>query len=643
MYYEVLIASQKYHGDSTLTYLSADELPVRSVVLVPLQNRLVPGIITTKSSKPRFQTKPIHVSFGVQFPEALLSLVYWMKDYYPAPLGHIANLCIPSSLNGKTSVLEMVKTNDVVERLELPPLTSDQSKTISSILESTSKMHLIHGDTGTGKTRMYIELIRAAFSKNKSVILLTPEIGLTKPLIDKIEEVFVGQTVTLHSHLSAKQKQTQWLRAAQSQGPVIIIGPRSALFAPVHNVGFIIVDEAHDTAYKQEQSPRYVTTRVAGALGKFHDAKVVLGTATPLISDYYVFKQKGLPIYRITETAIDHAFDSKIEIVDLKDTQSFSRSATFSKQIIAGIQSALNSNSQSLVFLNRRGTARLIVCKACAWEAMCTHCDLPLTYHGDSHRMICHTCGFKATTPGTCPDCGEADILFKTAGTKALAAEISKLFPDARVARFDSDNKKSESLDAMHEHLQNGSIDIIVGTQMLVKGLDLPKLSFIGAVAADTALYFPDYTAEERTYQLLTQVIGRVNRGHRSGHVVVQTYQPENPAIAAALSKSYETFYESQITERETYEFPPFYFAMKIVVERKSDASAKTTINKIQKSLQNTPGLIISEPAPCFLHKRADSYRWQIIVKSTQRKLLTSLVAQLPKNCTYDIDPTDLL
>jgi len=328
----------------------------------------------------------------------------------------------------------------------------------------------------------------------------------------------------------------------------------------------------------------------------------------------------------------------------LREHEQFSRSSWLSNSLLEAIGNALVKHEQSLIFLNRRGTARLVLCNACGWRAVCPRCDLPLTYHGDSHHLQCHTCGYSERAPSSCPVCGSSDIIFRSIGTKSLVAELERLFPKATVGRFDSDVKKADRLEATYEALAAGTIDILVGTQVLGKGLDLPKLSLVGVVVADTSLYFPDYTAEERTFQMLTQVIGRVGRGHRPGTVIIQTHNPDNATLQQALHKDYSAFYQAQIEERRLYHFPPFYFVLKLRCGRKSLASAEQTAHKLaQALLQQQLPIELSGPSAAFIEKNNNVYYWQIIVKAKRRQVLLDIIRQLPANWSYDIDPINLL
>ncbi len=641
-YYDVLAGSLRYHGEEALTYSSDDPLLKGAIVAVPLRNQEVLGVVIKSVSKPKFKTKNIARTFDLPpLPATSLQLMDWLRRYYPAPLGAITNLFLPSSFANK---LPEIKFKAPEQSVKLPKLTEQQTAVVEAINQQQTGSFLLHGDTGTGKTRVYLELAANQLKDGKDVLVLTPEIGLTPQLVKDFETVFSHQVVVWHSNLTPAQRRKAWLTILSSEKPLVVIGPRSALFAPFTKLGLIIVDEAHETAYKQEQQPHYQAVRVAGKLANLHEAKLIMGTATPNVADYYLAQAKAVPVLRMTELAVKSDHKSTIEIIDAKDKKLFGRNKLLSDELLKGIDEALHKQQQSLVFLNRRGTARLVLCQNCGWEQLCPHCDLPLTYHGDSHLMRCHTCGFKASAPTSCPVCKSAEIIYRSVGTKSLVEILAKIFPEATIKRFDSDNSKDEKLEQNYQSLSDGTVDIVVGTQLITKGLDLPKLSFVGVVMADSALSFPDYTADERTYQLLNQVIGRIGRGHQASRAIIQTYHPDNPTILAAISKDWDSFFNSQVKERQLFRFPPFYFLLKLSTVRKTSKSAADAAEKLQSDLLNL-GLKIEiiGPSPSFYEKSKDGYKWQLIVKAKDRQQLLEVIRALPSGWAYDLDPTNLL
>lgn len=651
-YYLVWVRSSRYHGDDPLTYTSDDKLNIGNVVLVELQNQMVIGFVSGVTSKPRFKTKPISQALDIPaLPQHLIKLAAWLKTYYPAPIGIITQQLLPASLSDKRITSKSQLNFDEAKKDQLPKLTSQQNSALADMAEQDT--YILHGITGSGKTRIYIELVEKSLAGGKSAIVLTPEISLTTQLADSFKSVFGQRVIIMHSQQTPVERQTAWLESLRAEQPVIIVGPRSALFSPVQNLGLIILDEAHESAYKQEQAPQYQTGRVAAYLASMSRSSLILGSATPAISDYYLAEQKKKPIIELTKLATDKKtsksadsarYKVKVDIIDKKDHSLFSRSPTFSNSLLKAIEVALGKGEQTLLYLNRRGTARLVMCENCGWQATCPHCDLPLTYHGDHHQLRCHSCSYHTSSPSSCPACKHPTIMFKTAGTKAVVEEIERLFPQAKIARFDTDNTKAERFEKHYEDIRNGKVDILVGTQLLAKGLDLPKLSTLGIILADTSLYMPDFSAHERTFQLLNQVLGRIGRGHVAGHAVIQTYRPEHPALTTAINSDYKTFYEAELASRKQFLFPPFCYLLKISVRRASISSAQAAAEKIKEDIQqNGYHVRVEGPAPSFYERFQNKYQWQLVAKATQRSELIKIIDSLPANCSYDIDPMDLL
>jgi primosomal protein N' (replication factor Y) len=642
MYYlETLVAGAAYHGDSPLTYSADIDLPRGSVITVPLRNKQVLGVVTSKVSKPSFVLKPIAAAYELPpLPNQLLDLLFWMKEYYPSPFGIITQQILPKQLPKKPTEPFMFGPSAYPL---LPDLTEDQQRVLSGVKDTGS--YLLHGETGTGKTRVYIELAKRAVENGRSAIILTPEIGLTSQLASDFRHVFGERVVVIHSQLTDAVRQRLWSSLLKSGEPVIVVGARSALFSPLQNVGLIVVDESHETAYKQDQAPYYHASRVAAKLAELHGASLVMGSATPLVHDYFVAEAKKRPILRMEQTASGgQESERHILVVDLKDRSKFSKKPYLSDELLASIKETLSRNEQALLFLNRRGTARIIFCEQCGWQATCPHCDLPLVYHGDTHIMRCHTCEFKTSSPTSCSTCHNASIVLKGIGTKAIMDDVARIFPDARTMRFDTDNKKHERIEQHYDAVKGGDVDILIGTQTLAKGLDLPKLGLVGVIIADTSLYFPDFSAQERTYQLLSQVVGRVGRGHRAGKVVLQTYSPESPLLKAIIAKDWPTFYGNELTERKAFLFPPFCYLLKLTCRRASLVSTQKAAESFARQL-NDAGLPIrvDGPAPAMHEKIQNKYQWQLVIKSKDRRELLKVIAMLPSGWSYDIDPMNLL
>ena len=642
-YVEILVADQSYHGFDALTYHSEEPISLGSLAFVPLRNKEVLGVVVAVSNKrPQFNTKAINRAISTPpLPNHLVKLLQWMRSYYPAPLGIIVQQFLPKSLPKRDT--KPLEGHILAPEQDQPPLTDDQQQALEKV-EPTG-LHILHGATGTGKTRVYIELALERYKAGYSTIVLTPEIGLTSQLALNFQEIFGKRVVVMHSQLSESVRQRLWITALKEPEPLIIIGPRSSLFAPVQKLGLIIVDESHETAYKQDQSPYYHTSYVASALGTFAKIPVILGSATPLVTDYFIAGQKERPIIRMTQTA-NRSIEEKadIQIVDLRDHSKFTKKPHISDDLIKAIKEALARKDQILLFLNRRGTARVVLCENCGWQAVCPHCDTPLVYHSDTHSMRCHSCDFAGKPPVSCPECKHADIIFKSVGTKAIADEVGKLFPEARIQRFDTDNKKAERIENHFDAVRSGDVDILIGTQTLAKGLDLPKLGLVGVIIADTSLFVPDFSSQERTYQLLSQVVGRVGRGHRKGKVIIQTYNPTSPLLRSVLTKDWDSFYNTELDERQQFMFPPYCYLLKIWCKRATQKSAQQATQKLAQQLRKSDHKIIVEgPAPAFHEKNNNKYQWQLIVKAKRRGELINVIKTLPANWYHDIDPMNLL
>ena len=647
-YYSVWVRSNRYHGQDALTYGSTANLPAGSVVKIELQKQLVLGVVTGATGQPRFKIKEISEVLDLPpLPAHLLKLAAWLQEYYPAPLGILTQQLIPANFTKpqlEKAAAQKYKTPDPEAALgKLPPLTAEQQSALEAMGPRDS--YVLHGVTGSGKTRLYIELAARAVKAGKSAVILTPEISLTTQLATNLRAVFGERVLVMHSQQTPAERNRAWLAALHSVEPVIVVGPRSALFAPVAKLGLVVLDEAHEAAYKQEQAPQYQTGRVAAYLARLARATLVLGSATPSVSDYYLAKEKHKPIIELKELAQanDHPA-TEVVLVDRKEHNLFGRSAYLSQPLITAVEAALTRGEQSLLYLNRRGTARLVMCENCGWQALCPHCDLPLTYHGDRHELRCHSCDYHGPAPASCPECGHADIVFKTAGTKAIVSEVQKLFPNARIKRFDTDNAKAERFERQYADVREGKVDILIGTQLLAKGLDLPKLSTLGILLADTSLYLPDFSAQERTFQLISQVLGRVGRGHLAGKAVIQTYHPDHPVLQQAIDNDYQSFYEAEIAARRQFLFPPFCYLLKVTVRRATVRAAEEAALKLKEDIETGGYKVrVEGPAPSFYERLQGKFQWQLVVKARDRGELLRLIPHLPANCSYDLDPLDLL
>lgn len=528
---------------------------------------------------------------------------------------------------------------------ELPTiqLNSAQENALKGLQEAPGTTKVLFGVTGSGKTNIYLKLAQNALKDHKSTILLVPEIALTGQLVQVFGEVFGNSVVMIHSKQTEAERHLIFERILLSKEPLVVIGPRSALFAPLSNLGLIIIDEEHEMTYFQENAPKYSAIRVASFIAKQVNCPLILGSATPSIEDYYLASKRGATI-ELLEKAKTTAIKPNIKIIDFKDRDAFSKNRYYSNGLLAAIKRNVALKRQTLIFHNRRGSSPLTLCENCGEEILCPNCFLPLTLHADEFTLHCHTCGFSEKVPLVCPKCKTPGLIHKGFGTKLLESELCRLFPEARIKRFDADNKKGEGLDTLYETVKYGEVDIIIGTQTIAKGLDLPKLATVGVVQADAGLSLPDYMAEERVFQLLTQVIGRVGRGHlNEAEVFIQTYRPEHPVLKFATEEDYKGFYKYLIKKRQESGFPPYRFVAKIEITMKTESIVLRKIRALAKEIALNPKLVASPPCPAFHERTARGYTWQIIIRSRSRKALTETCAGLDQSFKITLDPPGLL
>ena len=643
-YYEVWLADSHYHGEAPLTYSFEGPLEPFSVVNVPLKGRTSLAIVKQEVKRPGFATKAIKNIASLPLPDHLINLAQWLQDYYQCTSAEALRQLVPLRPSIRSADINLAQIEKAISQLQWhAKLTPDQARAIKQIKAYKNTTVLLHGETGSGKTRVYMELAKQSLENGCSVILLTPEISLTSQLAHAARSFLPEPVFVVHSQLSGSERKKIWQQILSADGPVTVVGARSALFSPLKKVSLIVVDEAHEPAYKQSQAPYYQASRVASQLGLLTGAKVILGTATPPINDYFLATERGA-VVRMAKPAIAPKEPLEVSIVDIKDRTNFGQSNHLSKPLIDAIKTTLHQSKQAIIYLNRRGSARLVLCKLCGWEALCPNCDIPLVYHGDTHLMRCHTCGYKAKPHTACPVCANTDIIYRAIGTKALTDEVHRLFPQAVVARFDSDNVVGERLNELYSEVISGKIDILVGTQLLAKGLDLPHLGLVGIITAETSLALPDFSAEERSFQLLYQVIGRVGRGHSKGGVIIQSLEPGSIVIKEAARRNWLAYYKYALQERQAFGFPPFAYLAQFTCKRTSSTSAEQAAQKVKDKLEDLklPVQIIGPVAP-FYAKRGANHYCQLVLKSKSRNYLVQAAKSVPADWQINLDPIDLL
>ena len=643
-YYEVSPVGIVRQDSVSFIYTSDSPLTIGTIVEIEVGKKRMIGIVIAPSIKPSYPTKSIsRVLIDTPLPTALVSLAQWMSVYYGTHLGIVWSTILPRGITKKRRPRPVETRKKLRDRTHFV-LNESQLSALKEITNMSPGSAILHGVTGSGKTAVYIEAARATLDQGKSVIVLTPEIGLTPQLIDDFTAHF-NTILTTHSRQTEAERHLTWQAALDATSPHIAIGPRSALFLPLKEVGLIIIDEAHEPSYKQEQSPRYSALRAASVLASHTSAKLILGSATPLVSDYYTASTAKRPIITMPHPAVE-VTKPHITLVDMTKRDSFKRHRFISETLLCNLEETLTNGKQALIFHNRRGSASVTLCENCGWQAGCPRCFVPLTLHADTHQLRCHICGLSDRVPTSCPTCHSVDIIHKGIGTKLIETELRRLFPDKKIARFDGDSSQSESIEANYKELYSGAIDIIIGTQVVAKGLDLPHLRSVGIVQADAGLSLPDYSSSERTFQLLAQAVGRVGRNHHATNIVVQSYQPTHPAISFGLAQDYTGFYHHALKERQRAHFPPYSFLLKLVCVYKTEAAAIRNAKNLATTLRAhaTDRVEVLGPTPAFYERVGDTYRWQLVLKSPKRQDLIDALKCVPtSHWQYELDPISLL
>jgi len=564
---------------------------------------------------------------------------------------------------------------------EAPTLTRDQAAVWEAVRQALEQAgagapplpHLLHGVTGSGKTEIYLRAVAECLARDRQAIVLVPEIALTPQTVRRFLSRFPGQVGILHSQLTPGQRYDTWRRARAGRLGVIV-GPRSALFAPLPHIGLIVLDEAHDDSYKEQgQAPRYDARTAAAVYAGLLGALCLSGTATPdVVTTYQATRGKvrrlALPQRilghrtRVAQQAARLGIASRyapaeaeaqaielppVQIIDLRQELRAGNASLFSRALQQALAETLAMNQQAILFLNRRGSATYVFCRDCGAALRCPRCETPLTFHGSNEQLQCHHCGYRRKMPRACPACGSVRIKQFGAGTQRVEAEVQRLFPAARTLRWDWDATRAAGAhDVLLAHFANHRADVLVGTQMIAKGLDLPLVTLVGVVSADTGLNLPDFRAAERTFQVLTQVAGRAGRGLLGGRVLLQTFQPDHYVIRAAAGHDYQAFYEAELQHRRELGYPPFRRLARLVLchphleQAQREAGRLAGALRAQVARQAVRADLIG-PAPCFYARVRGLYRWQIVIRAADPAALVP--ETLPEGWILDVDPVTLL
>lgn len=496
-------------------------------------------------------------------------------------------------------------------------LNDEQKNAFNKILNSDKKGFLLKGVTGSGKTEVYMNLVGETLKEGKSAIVLVPEISLTPQMIERFKGRFGKNVALFHSKLSQGERFDEWYRIKKGEAR-LVVGARSAIFLPLDNLGIIIIDEEHENTYKSEQNPKYLTKEVAKFLSEIKGCKYILGSATPSIETYYEALNGKLELVEIKNRVSNRPLP-QMEIVDMREELKSRNLSLLSRSLYNEMKETLERKEQIILFLNRRGFSSFVSCRSCGYVFKCPECDLSMTYHKNGY-LICHYCGRAQREQKVCPECGSKYVKFFGAGTQRVEEEVKKYFPKARVMRMDVDTTRNkDSHENIYNAFKSGEGDVLIGTQMVSKGLDFKNVTLVGVLAADISLNIPDYRSSERTYQIITQVAGRAGRGEKKGKVVIQTYTPNSLSLQYAIENNYNDLYNEEIKVRKIMNYPPFSTIFLINSISKDERKLKEFMNKVGESLRklldSRENIQILGPVPCIITKLKDNYRWQIIIK----------------------------
>jgi len=541
-----------------------------------------------------------------------------------------------------------------------PVLTSSQQAAWGLIHDVTvgkvspsgrAPVFLLFGVTGSGKTEIYLRALAQVIAAGKRGICLIPEIALTRQTVERFASRFSGRVAVLHSGLSLGEQfdEWQWIQEGNCDA---IIGPRSALFAPLPDLGLIIIDEEHEWTYKQEdKSPRYHARDVAIKLARLSGAAVILGSATPDIGSFHKAQQGEYQLVELKERITPRGYSPlpEVTVVDLKEELKAGNTSLFSRPLVAAMKDALAQSEQVILFLNRRGTATFVRCRNCGFVFRCPRCSIALTYHSVEKRLVCHRCRYSIPVPQSCPRCSRHNLRLLGIGTQRVEEEVKHFFPQARVLRWDKDViTRKYGHEELLDDFRNRKADVLIGTQMIAKGLDLPQVTLAGVINADTGLNFPDFRSGERTFQLLCQVAGRAGRGVKAGKVIIQTYSPDNYVIEAAARHDYFGFYSKEIGYRRQYSYPPFSQLVRLVHSHADEQTCRREAEQVyhlileEKSRKHMADFNIIGPVPTFAFRARGKYRWQLFLRGPDSSRVLSQLA-LPRGWTIDVDPVGMV
>lgn len=622
---------------------------VRVIVPFGPRQKMRGYVVSVFDEKPQVEFEIKNITRVVDkapiFSDDLWSLALWMEKFYFSSRGDILDTMIPG---GKKDVSFGGFDMDMAEERPEVELTDEQKNAVNTVLQSDGQMFYLFGVTGSGKTEVFLNIAEKIIEQGGQVIYLVPEITLTHQLALQVVKRFKNNVAILHSALTDAQRITQW-RKIKSDEVKLVIGARSAVFAPCENLKLIIIDEEHETSYKSGNNPRYHARQVAQKRISMCGGKLLMGSATPSLEAWNLMKDPS----KMTRIDLTHRVGSgsmpKVTITDMKGV-----STIFSDELVQRMNDVLSNGRQVILFLNRRGFSYFFHCKSCGYELKCPHCDVAMTYHRKTHNLVCHYCGYQMKPITSCPQCNSLDVMYSGFGTEQVEAEIKNLFPNYVCARLDTDTVSSDRtvIQKTLDSFKKGEIQILLGTQMVAKGLNFPNVQLVGIVMADSGLLIPDFRAEERTFDLLVQVSGRSGRADSNGQVVIQTRLKDNSAIEYASKLQVEDFFNRELNVRKETGFPPFSRMINIVFRSKNRQEALDYANSVASRLRSQiKNCDVFGAQECPIEKIRENWRFQVLMKSVKTsemmsvlyKVLDGLKAPSSVCVEVDVDPLELM
>ena len=610
-----------------LEYQAVDQKKVKTQSWVQVNLEHLEKLEISNRAKKKLELRDYLLAHPESTPLSAL-LEHYSREQVNFFVEHGALTILQKEVQRSAAYFEGIESNQALE------LNPEQKQACEAVVGAIGKQYppfLLQGITGSGKTEVYLQIIQGALDMGKTAIVLVPEISLTPQMTERFIARFGEKVAILHSGLSSGEKYDEWRKVERGDAQVVV-GARSAIFAPLKHLGVIIIDEEHEASYKQDSNPRYHARDVALLRAQYNQAALVLGSATPSLESR---ARAGKGVYqhlRLTQRANPLASIPEVQLIDFRDYIGQNETSNFTPPLIEAIQDRLDKKEQVVLMLNRRGYSSFVMCRECGTVDTCPNCDISLTLHMDTKTMNCHYCGFSKEIPHVCPNCQSRSIRYYGTGTQKAYDELAELFPQARILRMDVDTtRKKGSHQALLEQFGKGEADILLGTQMIAKGLDFPNVTLVGVLNADTALNLPDFRSSERTFQLLTQVAGRAGRAEKAGQVLIQSYNPNHYAIRFAKDQDYEGFYAYEMAIRRQLGYPPYYFTIGITLSHKKEEEVVKRAYEVMEILRSglSDDCIILGPTPKPIARTHNLYHYQILIKYRLEDELTSTLNQV--------------